>query len=61
MIGKNATLNEREALRGALTAAVIDEVTKNETAIRYANERSDNFVERWTGKKYSKKESTERK
>ena len=60
MIGKNATLNEREAFRGALTSALINEVTKNETAIRYANERSDYFVERWTGKKYSKKESTER-
>lgn len=60
MIGKNATLNEREAFRGALTAAVIDKMTKDEEAIRYAQDRDDDFVERWTGTKSSKKKSTER-
>ena len=55
IIGKNATLNEREALRGALTASLIDKMTKDENAIRIAQKRSDDFVERWTGKKYSKK------
>lgn len=60
MTGKNATLNKREALRGALTAALIDGMTKNEDAIRYAEERDDDFVERWTGTKSSKKKSTEK-
>ena len=55
IIGKNATLNEREALRGALTASLIDNMTKDENAIRIAQKRSDDFVERWTGKKHSKK------
>lgn len=55
IIGKNATLNKRDALRGVLTAALIDKMTKDENAIRIAQKRSDEFVDRWTGKKYSKK------
>lgn len=61
MTGKNATLNEREAFRGALTAALIDKMTNNEDAMRYAQDRDADFVERWTGTKSSKKKSTERK
>ena len=60
IIGKNATLNEREALRGALTASLIDKMAKDEILIKIAQKRSDDFVERWTGKKHSKKQSTER-
>lgn len=61
ILGKNATLNEREAFRGALTKKVIEKMTNNEDAIKYARDRSDHFVERWTGNKSSNKKNTEEK
>lgn len=61
VLGKNATLNEREAFRGALTKAMIENMTNNEDFIRNMHYKDADFVERWTGTKSSKKQSTERK
>ena len=61
VLGKNATLNEREALSGALTAALIKAMRNNEVIRRAVEESNDSFVERWTGNKSSTKKNTEEK